>query len=125
MDASAWIEYLRGTSIGRKIQGLIENDNSTIITPNIVCAEVLSKTARDQEDTLKAIQAIIFNSILANEEQSDYFEAGILHASIRKEHEGISIADAIIITIAKKHQAKIITTDFHLKNEEAAYFAQK
>ncbi|MCR4369279.1 MAG: PIN domain-containing protein [archaeon] len=114
IDSSAWIEYFRATQQGEKARKILEESRQKIITPNIVAAEVTSKMKRVGENYEAAIQAIKSLSIPAEETQEDYINAGTRHAELRKKHPGISLADAIILTIAEKNRAKILTKDAHL-----------
>ena len=117
VDSSAWIEYLEATPQGSKVAKIIEAESNEIITPNIVVAEVASKIIRKGGNHKIAINAIRTLSKPAYEEQNDYFLAGETHSTLIQKIRGISLADAIILTLAEKENAKIITKDHHLKGK--------
>ncbi|HZX20574.1 MAG TPA: PIN domain-containing protein [archaeon] len=121
MDSSAWIEYLDASPLGAKVTKYLENKKYTIITPNIVTAEVISKAARKGKDAGIAIQAIKTLSRESKENVRDYIKAGLSHAEMRKSHSNISLADAIILVLAEKNKAKIITKDYHLKGKNTIF----
>ena len=116
LDSSAWIEYFEGSGLGLKVREILESE-SIIIAPNIVCAEVASVLARRGYDAGKAEEIMKSLSYSLSESAKDYFEAGRLHAEMRKKSKGTSLADAIVKTIAQKVGAKIVTGDFHLRGE--------
>lgn len=121
IDSSAWIEYLEESSLGIKAAKYIDNKKNILITPNIVAAEVISKVARKGKDTEIPILAIKTVSSRARESSADYIQAGLKHAQLRKKHPNISLADAIILVLAEKNKAKIITKDYHLKGKNTIF----
>lgn len=121
IDSSAWIEYLNETPAGKKTAEIIEKPGNTILTPFIVSAEVISKISRSGENEEYAVNAIKSLSIPADEEIEDYFKAGKMHAELRKSFKGISLVDALIKVLAEKHNAKIVTKDFHLKGKNTVF----
>jgi len=120
-DSSAWIEHFEGSKIGEKVGELISDDSNEIMTPNIVALEVISKLIRKNMHPGLAKQAIQDNCIPVEENMEDYFEIGELHAELRKKFQNISMSDAIIIFLAKKHNATIVTKDFHMKGQNTIY----
>ena len=115
IDSSAWIEYLFGTNAGKKAAEFIENPDNTIITPNIVLAEVASKYARLGENPEQAIISITEMSSPAAETRNLYAQGGIKHAEMRRQHKNISLADCIVLSLAEMEGAAIIAKDYHLK----------
>ena len=116
IDSSAWIEYLYQFDKYKLAQKVIEDEKNTLVTPGIVAGEVISKTTRQGLNASIAEDAIKNLSISASETQDDYFEAGKKHALLRKKDKSVSLADAIILTIAERMNAKILTKDSHLKD---------
>ncbi|MBU0635810.1 PIN domain-containing protein [Candidatus Micrarchaeota archaeon] len=121
IDSSAWIEYLRGTVKGKKISLLIEDTKNSILTPNIVSVETISKIAREKGDVEGTINAILNLSLPPTESRQDYVNAGLKHARLKKIHKNISMPDAIILTLAEKNNAKIVTLDHHLKGKNTVF----
>ena len=123
VDTQTWIEYFKGSKEGARARSFIDGKNNTVLTPNIVSAEIVSKMKRLGENYENGINAIKNLSITPIENQDIYFEAGILHAEMREKLGNISLADAIIIIIAEKNNAKILTKDFHLKGKNTILLA--
>ncbi len=121
IDSSAWIEYLEGTQQGKKVAGIIEDGKNIVMTPNIVAAEVTSKILRKGQKHEIAESAMKALSKPLKEEINDYFNAGKLHAKLREKISGISLADAIILTLAEKEKSKIVTKDSHLKGKNTVF----
>lgn len=120
-DSSAWIEYLRGTPAGKTVAAILENDKNAVLTPNIVAAEVISKMARKHGPVVESVESISNQSVPPLETRHDYFLAGQLHAQLRKTMKNISLADAVILTLAEKNNAKLVTKDSHLKGKNTVF----
>lgn len=120
-DSSAWIEYLRGTPAGKTVAAILENEKSVVLTPNIVAAEVVSKMTREHGPVAESIESISNQSIAPLETRHDYFLIGQLHAELRKTMKNVSLADAVILTLAEKNSARIVTTDQHLKGKNTVF----
>ncbi|MFH1390946.1 MAG: PIN domain-containing protein [Candidatus Diapherotrites archaeon] len=121
MDSSAWIEYLNGTEQGKKVEKILNKTGQTVFTPNLVGAEVVSKIERDGEDSKNAIDSIENITRQPDEKREYFFEAGKLHAKLRKTKRNISFVDAILLILAEKNKAKIITKDYHLKGKNTIF----
>ena len=119
IDASAWIEYLNGTNLGKRVEKILNNRENVVITPNIVSAEVIRKLQRTGFEVDAAISAIRTLSMSVPEDQTMYFEAGKLHAQMRTKNNNASLADAIIKKVAGENDATIVTKDRHLKGANA------
>jgi predicted nucleic acid-binding protein len=113
IDSSAWIEYMFGTKKGLIVKDYITNPNNDIFTPNVVRSEVLNKLTRKGYSTNKIIEIINTLSISPRETPKMYFEAGEIHAKLKKVTD-IGMIDSIILSIAKNNNAKIISFDKHL-----------
>ena len=114
-DSSAWIEYFLGTPLGEKTKKLLEGPDN-ILVPNIVLAEVSSKLTHFGLDLSRTISTMK-NCLPAIEEREYFVEAGILHAEARRKNPSFGLADAIILVLAEKNRAKIVTKDHHLKGK--------
>ncbi len=121
MDSSAWIEYLEATALGPQVTKIIEREDNIIMTPNIVAAEVISRVLRKGKNGALAASAIQALSVPAAEDQNDYFKAGEKHSKLKQAINGISLADAIILTLAERNSAKIVTKDYHLKGKNTIF----
>ena len=121
LDSSAWIEYIRGTKIGEKVKAIAEDSQNTLLTPAVVCTEVISLAARSGDDPEKAERIIRELSFQPDEKWDYFFEAGKRHFEMRKKHKEISLVDAAVKVIAEKNNATLVTKDFHLQGDGAIY----
>ena len=119
IDSYAWIEYLDGTELGRKVEAFIE-ENEEIFTCALTIAEVVSKAARKGKDVKIAYEVLTNNSkiIYADEELS--YEAGLIHFEMRKTLKDFGLADAYVLATARELSSKILTGDPHFKNVKDA-----
>jgi predicted nucleic acid-binding protein len=119
VDSYAWIEYLDGTEIGRKVSDLIK-ENNEIFTCVLTIAEVVSKAARKGKDAKIAYDVLTSNSKTINADEELSLQAGLLHYEMRKTVKDFGLADAYILATAGKLKAKILTGDMHFKNMKEA-----
>ena len=119
VDSYAWIEYLDGTEIGRKVSDLIK-ENNEIFTCVLTIAEVVSKAARKGKDAKIAYDVLTSNSKIIDADEELSLQAGLLHYEMRKSVKDFGLADAYILATAGKLKAKILTGDMHFKNMKEA-----
>ncbi len=119
VDSYAWIEYLDGTEIGRKVSDLIK-ENNEIFTCVLTIAEVVSKAARKGKDVKIAYDVLTSNSKIIDADEELSLQAGLLHYEMRKTVKDFGLADAYILATAGKLKAKILTGDMHFKNMKEA-----
>jgi predicted nucleic acid-binding protein len=115
VDAWAWIEYFRGTEYGAKLNDLLEDPTTDIYTCAITVAEIISKTARDNQDVEAAYNMLLSNSRIIKLDEQISKHAGLLHVKMRQNSKDFGIADAFILAAANELEAKIITGDPHFK----------
>ena len=113
IDSSAWIDYLEGSKLGEDVRKLILSEEEIYALP-IIISEVISKVQQHNKDTEIAFKSISSNAIIYNPDIETAKQAGILHANMVKKIQGLSLADSIIHSCAKKLNAKILTKDNHL-----------
>ena len=119
VDAYAWIEYLDGTEVGRKVTKILE-DNDDVFTCAVTVGEVVSKVARMGKDAKVAYDVLLSNSqvVVVDEELS--FQAGLLHCEMRKTARDFGLADAYVLATARRLKAKILTGDPHFMSLKEA-----
>jgi len=124
IDAYAWIEYLDGSDLGRKVADVLE-DSDSIYTCVITLGEVVSKVARMGKDAKIAYDVLLCNSqiIAADEELS--LQAGLVHCEMRKTQKDFGLADAYILAAARKLKTKILTGNPHFQAVKEAIMLQK
>jgi len=119
IDAHSWIEYLRGSSAGEKVNEIINGDNEIYVMP-ITIAEVIGKIEKSGGNTDTAYNAMIKNASILEATPKMSKDAGILYAKIRKENESFGIVDALLISAAKVTESKLISGDKHFKRFKEA-----
>jgi len=124
IDAYAWIEYLRGAKAGEKVKSTLEEENNEIYTCAVTVAEVVSKTARERRDFETAYDILTSNSQVFNIDEEVSKEAGILHSKIRKTKKDFGLADAYVLTVARRTGSKILTGDPHFRGIKEAFLIE-
>jgi len=119
IDSYAWIEYLDGTEMGRKVSSIIE-ENDEIFTSALTVAEVVSKVARKGKDVKIAYDVLTSNSKIINADEELSLQAGLLHCEMRKILKDFGLADAYVLATARKLKSKVLTGDAHFKNVKEA-----
>ena len=119
IDAYAWIEYLDGTDAGRKVTEILENSDS-VYTCAVTLAEVVSKVARKGKDAKIAYDVLLGNSQIVCVDDELSLQAGLLHSEMRKTSKDFGLADAYVLSAARKLKAKILTGDAHFKSLKEA-----
>jgi len=114
IDSYAWIEYLDGTEIGRKVTDIIE-ENEEIFTSALTVAEVISKAAHKDKNVKIAYDVLTNNSKIINADAQLSLEAGLIHFEMRKTLKDFGLADAYVLATARKLNAKVLTGDLHFK----------
>ena len=120
IDASAWIEYLRGSQLGEQVKGYIESKESEAFTPLLTIAEVVSVVRREGKDHEIAYRHMLSLSKFLAMDPELCVEAGLFHATMRATIKDFGLADAFVFAAAKKIKAKIITKDRHFKGFKEA-----
>ena len=113
VDSSAWIEYLEGSEAGERVSQILKNEE--IYSINLIIAEVVSKIKRNNQDFNLAYKIISSNSMVFDLNPRIAKEAGLIHAEIKKKVRNFGLIDAIILSSAKKLNAKILTNDTHFE----------
>lgn len=124
IDSYAWVEYLEGSELGEKVRKIIM-DNNEIFSLNLTIAEVISRTKRKNQNVEIAFNAINTNSKVAEITPEMSKKAGLFHAEIKKKVKDFGLVDALIITLARELNAKLITGDKHFKGFKEAVFISK
>ncbi|MEK6887437.1 MAG: PIN domain-containing protein [Candidatus Aenigmatarchaeota archaeon] len=112
IDTYAWYEYFTGSDIGIRIKDFIEKGN--LITPSIVVAEIVNKFTREGKTYAEFVQFLKLRSEIVSVDSEVAEEAGNLRTRFSKNK--ISMADAIIMAVAKIRNIKIVSGDEHFRD---------
>ncbi len=110
VDSWAWVEYLRGSDGGRRVERYVD-EGAQLLTHVFSVAEVASKARRSGGDHEGAVRRIASLSTVHAPDRDDAHKAGLLHADVRKSSSNFSLADAFVLQLARKRNAKVLTGD--------------
>ena len=113
IDASAWIELIEGTELGRRVQKYL--DDCDCLTSSLTVAEVCSKARRKGNYEEAAFQSMTTTDIIPLTGEIAK-TAGMLHAYHHEKNSKFSMGDAVILATARKLGAKILTKDTDFRN---------
>lgn len=111
VDTSAWIEWLVGSAVGRRLAKEIP-EKSLCIVPTIVQLE-LSKWLWRELGEAQADQVIAY-TLKCRVEPLDT-ATSLLAADMHRQHK-LATADAIVYATAVRHGAELLTCDAHFKD---------
>lgn len=120
VDTSAWIEWLTGSAIGKKL-GKQFPDKPQCIVPTIVQLELSKWLVRELgEEQADQVIAYTQKCVVVP------LDIGIalLAADLHREHK-LATADAIVYATARRRSAELLTCDAHFKGlRDVALFAK-
>lgn len=112
VDSCGWIEYFTKGTLADKYQPYIINaTKQTHFTPTIVLYEVYKLVKREFDERL-ALEACARIKAYTTTVPIDE-ELALAAADLSTKHR-LSMADAMIITSAERHRARVVTSDKHL-----------
>jgi PIN domain nuclease of toxin-antitoxin system len=112
LDSWAWIEHLRGSDAGAKVREAIRDERNVILTSAVTVTEVISKFSREGLGTTEQVYSAMSNSSrLVSLAPDDAKEAGVVHASTKKRRPNFSMGDAVVLHLARKEKARVLTGD--------------
>lgn len=109
VDASAWLEYLDGSTKGEGIRKRFEK--AQLYTPAICLAEIIARMIRRGFSPEIAKIAVPARSTVVAIDGNIGITGGTLYAELRKERPKIALSDALTLAIARKLGAKVLTCD--------------
>jgi len=125
-DSYAWVEYFIGSKRGAVAKGYLEGEE--IVTPDVVLAEVARKYIREGVSAPEVQGRLYFIAARSEVEPLDA-DLALAAAKAWKELEvmarkqklrGPSLTDGIVLALARKHGAKVLTGDEHFEGIEEA-----
>jgi predicted nucleic acid-binding protein len=117
-DSSAWIEYFKDTKNADIVEKILNEEK--IITPSIVLLELSCKADKENWNFLNQLKFIRLKSTIAGMNEKTIINCGRVYNIQRKNKPKFGIADAVILTIAKEMNARILTKDDDFRNIESA-----
>ncbi len=116
LDSSAWIEYLKGTDKGRKVRENVFQPDTEIFTTWLIAAEICSKFIRESRNTDEIILAISSLAALVSLDYESAQQTAATYIKERNKKSKFGLADAHVVTAARKIGARILTFDNDFEN---------
>ena len=111
IDSWAWIEYIKGSDAGKKVEALLQHEE--ILTSSMNIAEVYKKLLADMPKEANQIITAVLTSGFPIPVDTEI----AMHAAKLKHEKKIGMADAIVLATARMHKAKVVTGDDDFKHE--------
>lgn len=125
VDSWAWVEYLRGSEAGRRVDARLESTED-LWTSVVSLTEVVSKYRRERIPEQPAIDAISSLSRFGVPSRDDAVEAGRIHAEVKPKSPNFGLADSFVLQLARKLGGKVLTGDSDFKGlRDAEYIGKK
>jgi predicted nucleic acid-binding protein len=120
VDTSAWIEWLTGSALGKKLGGQFP-DKSLCIVPTIVQLELSKWLVRELgEEQADQVIAYTQKCVVVPLDTT----IALLAAELHREHK-LATADAIVYATARHQGAQLLTCDAHFEGlPDVALFAR-
>lgn len=120
VDTSAWIEWLTGSALGKKLGRQIP-DKPQCIVPTIVQLELSKWLVRELgEEQADQVIAYTQKCVVVPMDTT----IALLAADLHREHK-LATADAIVYATARRQGAELLTCDAHFKGlPDVALFAK-
>ncbi len=122
IDTYAWIELFVGSRAGNKVKRIL-SEASELYTSSIVLAEIARKYLREgvDEEVKRRLKVIWDLSIVIDIDPTVAVEAGKCYLELKDLARKMnisppSLADAVILAVARLLDAKILTGDLHFKD---------
>lgn len=119
-DTWAWWEVLQGSAVGARLKRrYLDPAGVEVLTSAISLGELSAKLA---SQGLAASIPVTISSVRQASRIEDLtgdlaVEAGILRSQLRKRTKSASLADGIVLATARKHGARLVSTDLAFAGE--------
>ena len=113
-DTWAWWEILRDTLAGKRLsKKYLEEPESRVLTVDLALVEIAVKMARDgaEAETKPALNAVEAGSEVVPISRAAAEAAGPLLVHLRKTDRNASVADAVMLAVARDAGAKLVSGD--------------
>jgi predicted nucleic acid-binding protein len=120
VDTSAWIEWLLGTALGKRLEPELPPNDEWIV-PTIVQYELMRASIRALSRAQADVALAFSNKLAVRQLDTDLAVAAVDYA----ERHSLAMADAIIYATAMKNGADLLTCDAHFASlPNVVYFAK-
>ncbi len=120
VDTSAWVEWLVGSALGRKLAPELP-DRAECIVPTIVQLELAKWLAREVgEERADQVIAYTLKCVVAPLDS----QTALLAAELHRQHK-LATADSIVYATAQAHAADLLTCDAHFADLPGVVYFRK
>ena len=120
VDTSAWIEWLLGTALGKRLEPELPPNDEWIV-PTIVQYELMRASIRALSRAQADVALAFSNKLAIRQLDTDLAVAAVDYAA----RHSLAMADAIIYATAMKNGADLLTCDAHFASlPGVVYFAK-
>jgi predicted nucleic acid-binding protein len=116
LDSWSWIEYFEGSRKGEKVRAIVTDSRNEVYTHSISIAEIVSKAERRGKDSDEVWLAINNSSKVIETNSEESKDAGKTHVDVKSKTRNFSLADAFVLSTARRLRAKVVTGDPDFKN---------
>lgn|SRR3989338_3940003 len=120
VDSCMWIELLRGSATGKKLQELLDKEQSLFIS-SLTLTEVYHYLLKKKEPSCQRFIDFIRNMSFVISVNEDI----ALKSALLRIEKGWGAGDAIIFATALSQHAKVLTCDSDFSGEEVVFFIAK
>ncbi|MDY6765173.1 MAG: PIN domain-containing protein [Halobacteria archaeon] len=114
VDSYAWVEYSEGSKEGENAKKYIDEGDYNLYTPSIVVGELSDRATREGMRTdweEKLLPFIRRQSVVVSVDGAIAERAGRVKWEMREESPQAGLADAIVLSVAREYDAKVLTGD--------------
>ena len=113
-DTYAWVEYFLGTTKGKIVEKILEQNE--VLTPVIVLVELSCKAARERWNFNKQLEFIKAKSLILDIGEKVILKTGRVYLKMRSKIKDFGLIDSIILATSMIEMADIVTGDKHFRN---------
>ena len=113
-DTYAWVEYFLGTTKGKIVEKILEQNE--VLTPVIVLVELSCKAARERWNFNKQLEFIKAKSLILDIGEKVILKTGSVYLKMRSKIKDFGLIDSIILATSMIEMADIVTGDKHFRN---------
>ena len=123
IDTNAWVEYLLGSGQGLKVKKIISSQDC--LTIHCTVSELKSWSIRENKNFEELMNVVKANSHLVKIELEDWIAAAEIKQNMRKTNHDFGLVDALLLSVGKRINAKVVSGDPHFENIEGALFLRE
>lgn len=116
LDSWAWMELLREGPKAERVEQVLDQVPTVYTCPAVV-AELYSLQARRGSEAAarRDLARIIDQSALVVHDEAQAFEAGRVHAEMRRRVRDFPLTDAFVLAAARSRDLQVLSGDPHFK----------